>query len=101
MHKCAATDNEFIRLIEIAISITEKLEEDAIDTWLTESVRTTIDTLKAFREMAASGKLPRPSRGDVPQGTGLGLTRGVGEWTENDELLDAVFAVEEYYKTAM
>ena len=101
MPDCDTPAKELIRLIEIAISITEKLEEDAIDTWLTESVRTTMDTLKAFRDMAAPGKLPRPSRGDVPQGTGLGLTRGVGEWTEDDELLDAVYAVEEYYKKAM
>lgn len=101
MPNCDTTAKELIRLIEVAISITEKLEEDATDTWLTESVRTTIDTLKAFREMVVSGKLPRPSRGEVPQGTSLGLTRGIGEWTENDELLDAVYGVEEYYKKAM
>jgi hypothetical protein len=51
--------------------------------------------------MAISGGLPRPSKGEVPQGTGLGLIRGVGEWTEDDDLLDAVYKVESHYKKLM
>jgi hypothetical protein len=37
---------------------------------------------------AAADKLPRPSRGGTRPGAGLGLSRWVGEWCEDDELLD-------------
>lgn len=89
---------EFVRLLDMAIIIAVNLKTNSADALFVESVSVTIENLQAFRDMAISGKLPRPSKGEVPQGTGLGLTRGVGEWTDNDDLLDAVYEVENYYR---
>ncbi|MCP2020404.1 UNVERIFIED_ORG: hypothetical protein J2Y76_001319 [Pseudomonas reinekei] len=92
---------EFVRLLDVAIAIAEKMKACTTDALIVESADTTVKNLRGFRDMAISGGLPRPSKGEVPQGTGLGLTRGVGEWTEDDELLDAVYEAENYYKNLM
>lgn len=92
---------KFIQLIDVAIVNTEELKMTQNNSLTIESINETIDNLKAFRRMAATGDIPRPSRGDTPQGTGLGLTRGIGEWTEDDRLLDAAYAVEKHYKEHM
>lgn len=96
-----AAVKEFVRLLDIAIAIAERMKVGATDAFIAESSDATVGNLKSFRDMALSGRLPRPSKGEVPQGTGLGLTRGVGEWTEDDDLLDAVYEVENYYKKSM
>jgi hypothetical protein len=99
-----ATDTvvkEFVRLLDKAINLAGNMKANSADAWIVESASATVENLKAFRDLAISGNLPRPSKGEVPEGTGLGLTRGVGEWTESDELLDAVCEVESYYKKSM
>jgi len=100
-----ANEKEFVRLLEVAIAIAEKMKSDAIasgsTSWVSESIDVTVENLKGFRDTALSGKLPSPSKGEVPQGTGLGLIRGVGEWTEDNSLLDAVYEAEDYYKKSM
>lgn len=96
-----SASKEFVRLLDVAIAIAEEMKANAADALTVESADTTVENLKGFRDMAISGRIPRPSKGEVPQGTGLGLTRGVGEWTEDDDLLDAVYAAENYYKKSM
>lgn len=99
-----AVDNatkEFLRLLDVAIEIAEKMMANSANSSIVEPAGAAVETLRSFRDIAISGKLPRPSRGEVPKGTGLGLTRGIGEWTENDDLLDAVYAAENYYKKSM
>lgn len=92
---------EFIKLIDVAIASTEQLKMNSENSKLVKNIDEAIQNLKAFCSMAISGKLPSPSRGDVPEGAGLGLTRGIGEWAEDGNLLDAVYAVENYYKKQM
>jgi hypothetical protein len=89
---------KFIELISVAISCAESLKANGAPS---DRIDTSIDTLKSFGNLASSGKLPRVSTGEVPKGTGLGLLKGIGEWTEDDELLDAVFKIEEHYKNKM
>lgn len=92
------TIQKFIDLIESAISIAQNLKVEGASA---DRVNAAIKTLQNFSNLASSGKLPRISHGDVPEGTGLGLVKGIGEWTEDDDLLDAVFEVEQYYKASM
>jgi hypothetical protein len=88
----------FINLIDLAISKAKNLKLKGASV---ENVDAAIKTLQGFSNLASSGKLPLISAGEVPEGTGLGLVRGIGEWTEDDDLLDAVFEIEQYYKTSM
>ncbi len=90
---------EFVRLLDIAIAIAENMKINSANSIIREAADRTINIMKSFRDKAINGQLPRPSKGQVPMGTGLGLTRGVGEWTEDDDLLDAVYAAENHYKT--
>lgn len=96
-----ASTRELVRLLNLAINIAEKMKSNPANVLISEQAGSVVETLKGFRDIAISGKLPRPSKGEVPKGTGLGLTRGIGEWSEDDELLDAVFAVENHYKEFM
>ncbi|MDF9907665.1 hypothetical protein [Pseudomonas sp. AP3_22 TE3818] len=96
-----AVVKEFVRLLDVAIAIAEIIKARTRDAFIVESADTTVKNLMGFRDMAISGGLPRPSKGEVPQGTGLGLTRGVGEWTEDDDLLAAVYEIENHYKKSM
>jgi hypothetical protein len=92
---------QFVQCLDIAIAATEDELDQSIDALILEPVNQTIAIMKNFRGLAISGKLPRPSKGDVPPGTGLGLGRSVGEWSQSDTLLDAVYAVERYYREVL
>ncbi|GGB22179.1 hypothetical protein [Agarivorans gilvus] len=92
------TNQNFIDLIESAILIARSLKVKGATV---ERVDATIKRLQNYSNLASSGKLPRISNGEVPEGTGLGLVKSIGEWTEDDEFLDAVFEVEQYYKESM
>ena len=58
----------------------------------------TLSNLASLRHLVVTDKLPRPSKGQVSNRASLGLSREVGEWTEDDRLLEASYAVEEYYR---
>lgn len=92
-----ARTEEFIRLVDAAISLVREMRafRDC------KSMAVTLENLDGFRWLALTGKLPRPSKGEVPLGTGLGLSRNISEWTESDDLLNAVYAIEEFYTHAM
>jgi hypothetical protein len=90
---------EFVKLIDTTIAIIEEIKTTNLLS--IKPPNEAIENLKSFRTMAIPRKLPRPSKGDVPDGTDLELTRIIGEWTEVDDLLDAAYAVEKYYKEQM
>jgi hypothetical protein len=89
---------KFLKLIRVAVSHAQTLKANGMSESKVDAV---IDALESFGSLASSGKLPRASTGEVPEGTGLGLLRGISEWTEDDDLLDSVFEIEEYYKKKM
>ena len=90
---------EFVKLIDTTIAIIEEIKTTNL--LAIKPANEAIENLRSFRTMAIYRRLPRASKGDVPEGTGLGLTRSIGEWTEDDDLLDAAYAVEKYYKEQM
>lgn len=96
---------EFVRLIGVAINIAGKMRADVVrsgvNLWMLESIDKTINILNGYCDTALSGRLPRISRGDVPAGAGISLSRGVGEWTEDDAFLEAIYSIEDYYKKYM
>jgi hypothetical protein len=56
------------------------------------------ENLTALKRSAIDGRLPRQSRGEVKPGTGLALTRTVGEWSTDQDLHGALFKIEEFYR---
>ncbi|WP_431821930.1 hypothetical protein [Burkholderia sp. F1] len=93
---------EFVRRIEELISVANKKRQEVVSAgggeWLVKSYDTLIENLVDLRSTASADKLPRPSRGETRPGAGLGLSRAVGEWCEDDELLDRVRSVEDYFR---
>jgi hypothetical protein len=65
------------------------------------AVDLTLSNLASLRNLVVTDKLPRPSKGQVSNRASLGLSREVGEWTEDDRLLEASYAVEEYYRKSV
>jgi hypothetical protein len=61
----------------------------------------TVSNLDSLRNLVVTDKLPRPSKGQVSNLASLGLSREIGEWTEDDRLLEAGYAVEEYYRKSV
>lgn len=93
--------NEFVQLLDVALSIAEKNKVDTRDPFIIQTTEATVKDLKGFRKLALSGALPRPSKGDFSQGADLGLSREVGEWAVSNNLRDAILKVEDYYKNSM
>jgi hypothetical protein len=56
----------------------------------------TLQVLNKVKADALSGQLRIPSNG-----IGWGLHQAVGEWTNDSRVLDAVFAVEDFYRKEM
>lgn len=100
-----ASLQEFIRRVDALISMAKGKRQQAIDmgeqAWIASSYDTFIRNLNALRDTANQDKLPRPSRGETRPGAGLGLSRAVGEWSEDDELLGAVRDVEDYFRASL
>lgn len=88
----------FIDLLDQAITMVAATDTTGWSQGKLEQMNLLSTNLKKFREIAQSGKLPRQSRNEVPPGTGLGLSRAVGEWCEDDALLDFMRKVEDYYR---
>ena len=57
-----------------------------------------IDILTRFQGSALNNKILRISKKDVPSGTGLGLSRGVGEWSSDEVLLESIYKIENFYR---
>lgn len=100
-----ALTQEFLRRLDVALSLAESKMNEAKATggegWMLDEFGTLCRNLKAIRSNAAEGRLPRQSRGETPPGTGLGIGRAMGEWCEDDELLDAAKAVEDFFRSSL
>lgn len=100
-----ALAHEFLHRIDIALSLAESKMNKAKATggegWLLDEFSTFCRNLKVIRNNAAEGRLPRQSRGETQPGTGLGIGRAMGEWCEDDELLDAAKAVEDFFRWSL
>lgn len=86
---------EFVRLIDVAISRAEAVSAQAAraqSEWLVADAAAAKAQFERLKQQALSGELA-PS-----QGAGLGVSRALGEWAP-DDLLDAGVAVENFYRT--
>jgi len=95
------TTQEFLSMVDEAISRTEilreKLVKDNSSSGVIAASQKTLDSLQRVRGHIEDDKLPRVSKGEIPEGTGLGLSRAIGEWTEDEELLGAARKVEKCF----
>lgn len=95
------TTQEFLFMIDAAIHRAEvlrkKLVEDNHDLGVIFASQRTLDSLMRIRGHVEGDKLPKVSKGEVPEGAGLGLSRAIGEWTEDEELLEAARKVEKCF----
>jgi len=96
-----ATVEEFVRLLDAATTVAEEMKNASRDAFVIQAAEVTIKNLKGFRSLALSGGLPRPSKDEIAQGAGLGLSRGMGEWAGGGQLAEAVAQVEHHYEHSM
>ena len=92
---------ELIERIDTSLVVVEATKEDVQGSelnWLPEKYAQLMCNLQALREALTSKKIPRPSRGDIPAGTGLSLIKAVGEWCDNDQVLNSLAHIEDYYR---
>jgi len=91
---------EFVRLCDVAIAeamrVAEELRQAGGPGGSLEMAALTVENLQKLRQSAVDETLLRPSLG-----AGLGLSRGVGDWTEDDGLMAAVRQVERHYREKM
>lgn len=94
--------SEFTQLVEQAIKRTKELNKELIANGsgkgTIEASEIAIENLERLKKHISEGTLPRASKGEVPKGTGLGVSRAIGEWTEDDELIDRVKKIEEFFE---
>jgi len=91
---------EFLHLCDVALAraneIAQDLQRSGASQGKQEMAVLTVSILEQIKESALAGRLPRPSGG-----AGLGLTRGIGEWTEDEALTKAARAAERFYRDRM
>jgi hypothetical protein len=101
---------DFLYLIDTAVREAECVRAECVRaeiassgqyTGKLSSADLTSPNLASLRNLVVTDKLPRPSKGQVSNRASLGLSREVGEWTEDDRLLEASYAVEEYYRKSV
>jgi hypothetical protein len=96
---------EFLLRLDGLIFMAEEKRQRAkaagAEVWPIASYDTLVRNLKVLRDTASQDKLPRQSRGETGPGAGLGISRAVGEWCEDDELLDKVRNVEDYFRESL
>ncbi|WP_019409928.1 hypothetical protein [Pseudomonas psychrophila] len=105
MNKIDADIKIFVELIEQAIYIAKRIRFESICSPGNERVASptekTIDILTRFQESALNNEILRTSKKDVPSGTGLGLSRGVGEWSSGEALLESIYKIENFYRNVL
>ncbi len=102
MNNVDADIKKFVELIDQAIYVVELIRIDNIcspgNEWIANSAEETIDILTRFKDSALNNEILRISKKDVPSGTGLGLSRGVGEWSSGEVLLESIYKIENFYR---
>jgi hypothetical protein len=90
---------EYVRFCDAAIAaasnIVNRLQTHDPD-HLRDMAEQTLQELREIKDSALDGTLPRPSRG-----AGFGLSRAVGEWAYDTELMKASLGLERFYQTSM
>ena len=96
---------EFLRLIDAASAEAERVRAEIAfsepPAGLLVSADDTLISLARLRELALTDQLPRPSRGQISNRAGLSISRGIGEWTEDDRLREAAYALEDYFRKSL
>lgn len=91
----------FVSLVDVALKRAQLLKVQMIDAGCGSGAiaasEVTINSLQRLKVNVLEDKLPRVSKGQVPIGTGLGLSRAIGEWTEDEELIAAARSIEKYF----
>jgi hypothetical protein len=93
---------EFLCRLDAAVLLAQRklhaIQSSNGETWLIKSYVTLIEILLNFRNTASQDKLPRQSKNQTKKGAGMELGRGAGEWCEDDQMLNALLYVENYYR---
>ncbi len=96
---------EFLQLIDTTSAEAERVKSettaDGSSPGKLVAADLTLSSLASLRHFVVTDKVPRPSKGQVSNRASLGLSREVGEWMEDDRLLEASYAVEEYYRQSV
>jgi hypothetical protein len=94
-----AVMQELLRLFDVAIAAAsamhDHLQKAGNRPGMLKAAVLTLQNLRDYRASAASGKLGPPG------GLGMGMSRAVQEWAEGTPLMEAVRAVEEFYRDRM
>lgn len=95
-------DVELLLLLDNAIARVKQIQErcskeDELG-WKIESAKKTHENLCSLRQEIIKGTLQRPSKGEVPKGTILGLRQAIGEWSDDDELLAWAYQADLLYR---
>lgn len=85
------------RAITLATSKRDYLPEDTA-VWIYENYTTLIGDLAEGRRRVIEGQEPHVSRGEHNAGTAMGTGTWLGEWCEDDDVLRACAAVENYIR---
>lgn len=91
----------FLERIDVSLALIEAVKEDISSSgpsWPPDKYQQLVTNLRTLRKTIDSGKMPRPSRGDVPIGTVLSLRIPVSEWCENVKVLDSLKCIDDYYR---
>ena len=96
---------KFLQLIDKTVVEAERVKAEIVATGRFPgklvAANLTLSNLASLKTLVLTDKLPRPSKGQVSKRASLNLSREVGEWTEDDQLLDASYAVEDYYRQSL
>ena len=92
-------EQEFLCIIENAINTLEKVEKSFFKKYRVNNKLLSKLHMELFslKEDVLLNKLPRPSNGSLPKGIGLGLSKAVGEFSTDEELLDAIDEIEDFF----
>ena len=92
---------KFCSLIKLALLKLEQLESKSLPAYAISSLVLTRKNLEVLSNTFLEGRLPRISKGEAPQEANLGFLREVSEWCDDDEVLNAMKALELYYRDTL
>ncbi|WP_145733479.1 hypothetical protein [Nitrospirillum pindoramense] len=95
-------ENGFIKLIQENIDLSERkiseINYEKLDTWKIEYYQRLINNLKTMKNSVISRKFPRPSSGIPPVVTNIGVTRYLGEWCDDEDVIEMAKKLEAFHR---
>ncbi|MDZ5645693.1 hypothetical protein [Nitrospirillum sp. BR 11828] len=92
----------FIKLIQDNINLSERkiseINYEKSDLWRIEYYQRLIDNLMKMKESVIAKKFPRPSSGFSPGVTNIGVTRYLGEWCDDEDVIEIARKLEAFYR---